>query len=52
LLEQFAGKTYYFASRNMFFKINENDDLPTVFINIDMDGDGIIQDGEGRYMWF
>ena len=49
---QYKNKTFYFVARNSFFKINENDEHATIFINIDVNGDGIIEDGEGRYMWF
>jgi len=45
-----TGMTY--AVETVFFRVNINDEPPTAFIGIDIDGDGIIQEGEGRYIWF
>jgi hypothetical protein len=45
-----SGKKYAITKR--FYKFNDGDEPGNKFINIDIDGDGIVQDGEGRYMWF
>ena len=45
-----AGRTY--VTTTPFFRVNEDNFPPTKFIGIDIDGDGIIQEGEGRYVFF
>jgi hypothetical protein len=35
-----------------YYKINENDDPPTLWISHDVNEDGTIDPGEGRYAWY
>jgi hypothetical protein len=39
-------------SSRYYYKINENDDPPTLWLSHDVNEDGTIDPGEGRYAWY